>query len=96
ELIRDVKSRWDSIYLMINHLHILQQPLDYFFMAPAHRDIADYALTEMHWLVLEDLETVLEASIPDSFLPLLSCTIPLFEAVIMAWEHLKSNAPRCA
>ena len=37
--------------------------LDYFFKAPAHRDISDYGLDEMHWRVLEDLETVLEVSV---------------------------------
>ncbi|KAF9225639.1 hypothetical protein BS17DRAFT_879002 [Gyrodon lividus] len=102
KLIRDMKSHWDSIYLMINHLHILKQALDYFFRTRAHRDIANHGLDEMHWCVLEDLETVLEIphatqqTMSGESLPLLSYAILLFEAIIVQWDHLRRSAPHCA
>jgi hypothetical protein len=56
ELLHDVKTRWDSIYFMINRLRTLQQvsvhrslsyhdfhamqALDSFFQLPSHQDIS--------------------------------------------------------
>jgi hypothetical protein len=50
---------------------MFSQAIDHFFQVPAHREIADHGLEEMHWLVLEDLETVLEVSTPGLLLALL-------------------------
>ncbi|KIK19821.1 hypothetical protein PISMIDRAFT_43191, partial [Pisolithus microcarpus 441] len=60
ELLRDVRTHWDSVYCMINRLRTLKQALDYFFLAAPHRDIADKQLDDMDWQVLQDMEVVLE------------------------------------
>lgn len=80
ELLRDVKTRWDSVYYMINRLRVLKQvifiplmscnltvtylqALNYFFLEPPNRDIADRKLEDIEWQVLEDLEVVLDVSV---------------------------------
>ncbi|KAI5981022.1 hypothetical protein EDD15DRAFT_2160282, partial [Pisolithus albus] len=79
---------WDSIYFMINRLRVLQQALDYFFKLPAQRDIADYKLEELEWLILQDIELVLEIphlaqqGMSAESTPTLGAVVPTFEEFI--------------
>ncbi|KIM54018.1 hypothetical protein SCLCIDRAFT_31420 [Scleroderma citrinum Foug A] len=85
ELLHDVKTRWDSIYYMINRLRILRQALDVFFQAPTNKDITDRQLGEMDWQVIKDMEIVLE--VPHSAQQLMSHKM---------LPHLSMHLPRCA
>ncbi|KIM58277.1 hypothetical protein SCLCIDRAFT_28178 [Scleroderma citrinum Foug A] len=87
---------------MINRLRTLRQALDYFFQAPAHKDIADRKLSEVDWQIIEDLEVVLKVphtfqqSVSSEALPTLTHIIPVFKMFIIQWEHLSAQAPQCA
>ncbi|KAI6032404.1 hypothetical protein EDC04DRAFT_2501937, partial [Pisolithus marmoratus] len=94
ELLCDVKSWWDSIYFMINHLWVLRQALDYFFMLPAQCDISNIKLEMMEWLILQDMELVLEIShlaqqgMSAESTPTLGAVVPAFEEFITHWQCL--------
>ncbi|KAI6007483.1 hypothetical protein EDC04DRAFT_2611368 [Pisolithus marmoratus] len=60
QLIQDVKTWWDSIYLMIWWLWLLEQPIDTFLNHPNNRDLKKYKLSWMEWNVLQDFEAILE------------------------------------
>jgi hypothetical protein len=78
QLLKDVKTRWDSVYLMLNRLLALR-PVSYFTYRPDNTDHcfmqaidwlfngqlkqhSSYRLSESDWKILEGLETVLEVS----------------------------------
>ncbi|KIK15459.1 hypothetical protein PISMIDRAFT_16512 [Pisolithus microcarpus 441] len=44
--------QWDSAYLMIRQLQLLQQPIDAFLDHPNNRDLKKYKLSQMEWKVL--------------------------------------------
>ncbi|KAF8835082.1 hypothetical protein BDN67DRAFT_858372, partial [Paxillus ammoniavirescens] len=73
--------------------------LDYFFQAPAHKDIVDKKLDEMDWQVIQDMEVVLKVPhvaqqcMLGKSLPLLSCAVPSFETFMAQWEHISLNFP---
>ncbi|KIK10797.1 hypothetical protein PISMIDRAFT_123913 [Pisolithus microcarpus 441] len=52
QLIQDVKTWWDSVYLMIQQLWLLEQPIDAFLDHPNNRDLKKYKLSQMEWNVL--------------------------------------------
>jgi hypothetical protein len=78
QLLRDVRTRWDSVFLMLRRLremrpvsfltilkipaHVLQQAIDWFLGAPNNQDLAKYRLTSMEWSVLQDFEMILGVS----------------------------------
>ncbi|KAJ8580713.1 hypothetical protein M405DRAFT_689053, partial [Rhizopogon salebrosus TDB-379] len=93
ELLRDVDTRWDSVYFMINCLHYLQQAIDYFLSLPVNRDISQYNLSPIEWQVLKDFELVLEIphgvqqSMSSESTRMLSHAIPAFEKFMEGWEE---------
>ncbi|KAI5982208.1 hypothetical protein EDC04DRAFT_2616861 [Pisolithus marmoratus] len=60
QLIQDVKIWWDSIYLMIQQLWLLEQPINAFLDHPNNRDLKKYKLSQMEWNVLQDFKAILE------------------------------------
>lgn len=78
QLLRDVRSRWDSVFFMLRRLremrpvsfltileipaHVSQQAIDWFLGAPNNQDLAKYRLTSMEWSVLQDFEMILGVS----------------------------------
>ncbi|KAF8547650.1 hypothetical protein OG21DRAFT_1369708, partial [Imleria badia] len=94
-LLWDIKSCWDSIYFMINHLHVL----NYFFLSPSQCDIADFKLRAIEWLILQDMELVLKIShlaheaISSKSTPMLGAVVPTFERLITQWKHLAKFIP---
>jgi hypothetical protein len=62
QLLRDVKTRWDSIYFMINRLRVLRPAVDLFLSMPTQKDITHYNMNETEWLVLRDYEEILDVS----------------------------------
>ncbi|KIK13051.1 hypothetical protein PISMIDRAFT_18265 [Pisolithus microcarpus 441] len=102
ELLRDVRTRWDSVYFMINRLWILDQALDCYFQLPANRELQDYKMNDMDWQVLQDVEVVLEIlhaaqqSMSGESTPKLGGTVPAFETFMEEWKRLSNAVPHCA
>ncbi|KAF9239469.1 ribonuclease H-like domain-containing protein [Melanogaster broomeanus] len=60
ELLRDIASRWDSTYAMLNRLRALRLAVNYFLTLPNQKDLEEYILSRPERLVLEDFERILE------------------------------------
>ncbi|KAN0111972.1 Ribonuclease H-like domain containing protein, partial [Russula decolorans] len=58
ELLRDVKTRWDSVYCMIERLLVLRPAIDFFFSMKVH-GLTEYKLTDLDWELLDALYAVL-------------------------------------
>ncbi|KAN0111558.1 hypothetical protein V8E52_008389, partial [Russula decolorans] len=61
ELLRDVKTRWDSVYCMIERLLVLRPAIDFFFSMKVH-GLTEYKLTDLDWELLDALYAVLAVS----------------------------------
>ncbi|KAI6100749.1 hypothetical protein EDD16DRAFT_1490628 [Pisolithus croceorrhizus] len=102
ELLRDVKTHWDSVYFMINRLRTLDQALDCYFQLPSNRELLDYKMNDMDWQVLQDVEVVLEIphaaqqSMSGESTPKLGSAVPAFETFIEEWKRLSNAVPHCA
>ncbi|KAF9220177.1 hypothetical protein BS17DRAFT_661193, partial [Gyrodon lividus] len=62
QLLRNVKTRWDSTFYMINCLHILRFPVDWFLLMPTQKDIAKHKMDNTKWFVLKDYKVILNVS----------------------------------
>ncbi|KAN0118228.1 Ribonuclease H-like domain containing protein, partial [Russula decolorans] len=58
ELLRNVKTRWDSVYCMIERLLVLRPAIDFFFSMKVH-GLTEYKLTDLDWELLNALYAVL-------------------------------------
>ncbi|KAH7903783.1 ribonuclease H-like domain-containing protein [Hygrophoropsis aurantiaca] len=102
ELLRDVRTRWDSLYYCINRLRTLRQAINLFLASPRHSEIANVQMTAMEWEVLQDLEVVLEMphieqqKMSGEKTPRLGQAVPSFENLRLNWENLAVIAPHCA
>ncbi|KAF8547373.1 hypothetical protein OG21DRAFT_1527205 [Imleria badia] len=56
QLLHNIKTRWDSIFYMINCLHALQLVVDLFLLLLTQKDIMKYQMNDMVWFVLNDYE----------------------------------------
>ncbi|KAG1759799.1 hypothetical protein EV702DRAFT_1208130 [Suillus placidus] len=101
ELLLNEPTRWDSVYVMINHLQTLRQAVIAFFDAWAQRGISEKKLCEMDWQFLQDLEVILEAphaaqqKLSSESTPMLSHAVPTFEELADGWESIGLHAPHC-
>ncbi|KAF8872831.1 ribonuclease H-like domain-containing protein [Infundibulicybe gibba] len=99
ELLRDVPTRWDSVYYMISRLRELRPAIDIFLGSPIYQDLAKYKMTAQEWRVLRDIEMVLsiphrvQTRMSSESNPVLSNAIPLFETMMTNWERLCEKAP---
>ncbi|KAH7904066.1 hypothetical protein BJ138DRAFT_984604, partial [Hygrophoropsis aurantiaca] len=97
ELLRDVETRWDSIYFMINRLRALRQAVEYFLSLPNQEGLSRYKLSPVEWKVLEDFERILQIPhmvqqrMSNESLPRLGSSIPCFELFMSAWENLAAT-----
>ncbi|KIK12451.1 hypothetical protein PISMIDRAFT_120879 [Pisolithus microcarpus 441] len=64
ELLRNVKTWWDSAYFMINRMRALHLAIDRFLSLPrgSNDELSGLRLTALEWEVLQDLEVVLEVT----------------------------------
>ncbi|KIJ59147.1 hypothetical protein HYDPIDRAFT_66579, partial [Hydnomerulius pinastri MD-312] len=97
QLLRDVKTRWDSTFFMINRLRTLHQAVDYFLAAPRNSDLAKHKMSALEWEVLQDLEVVLEVpslaqhTMSGEHSPLAGGTLPTYETFVVQWQTLASS-----
>ncbi|KAF9230025.1 hypothetical protein BU15DRAFT_9624, partial [Melanogaster broomeanus] len=52
ELLRDVVTRWDSTFFMINRLRVMRPPVDHFLVV--HSDLSKLKLDDNEWGVMKD------------------------------------------
>ncbi|KAG2337291.1 hypothetical protein BDR05DRAFT_835922, partial [Suillus weaverae] len=99
ELLLDEATRWDSAYVMLNHLRSLRQAIDLFFDSPTQRSISKFKLSPMDWQFLQDVEVILEVSflifeiMSGESTPMLSGTYPAFKTLIEQWNSLVDHVP---
>jgi len=100
QLLRDVKTRWDSIYYMINRLRIMRPAIDSFLASPVNKDLQTLRLTDVEWNTLQDIEAILavphaaQQTMSKESTPILSGSIPAFEMFMSSWEQLAEKIPR--
>ncbi|KAN0118276.1 Ribonuclease H-like domain containing protein [Russula decolorans] len=98
ELLRDVKTRWDSVYCMIERLLVLRPAIDFFFSMKVH-GLTEYKLTDLDWELLDALYAVLavphmvQQIMSAESMPVLSGAVPSFEIFMTRWEKLRSKFP---
>jgi hypothetical protein len=99
QLLRDVKTRWDSIYYMINRLRILRPAIDSFLASPVNKDLQMLHLTDVEWNTLQDIKAILavphaaQQTMSKETTPILSGSIPAFEMFMLSWEQLAEKIP---
>ncbi|KAG2030130.1 ribonuclease H-like domain-containing protein [Suillus americanus] len=102
ELLLDEPTRWDSVYVMLNHLHNLHQAVDMFFDSPNQRSINNKKLSPIEWHFLQDFEVILEPphraqqSMSSESTPMLGRMVPVFERLLEDWKQVANSAPHCA
>jgi hypothetical protein len=100
QLLRDVKTRWDSIYYMINRLRVLRPAINSFLASPVNKDLQTLRLTDVEWNTLQDIEAILavphaaQQTMSKETTPILSGSIPAFEMFMSSWEQLAEKIPR--
>lgn len=62
QLLRDVKTRWDSVYYMIKRLRLMRPAIDHFLASPVNKDLVSHRLSDVEWGVLQDFEAILAVS----------------------------------
>ncbi|KIL54933.1 hypothetical protein M378DRAFT_182369 [Amanita muscaria Koide BX008] len=99
QLLRDVRTRWDSVYFMIQRFLQLRQAIEHFLTNPLNKDIAHLRMTDAEWNQLEDFGAVLmiphvvQHSLCAEKLPTLASSLPNFEMFMTAWETLGAKHP---
>ncbi|KAG1827548.1 uncharacterized protein BJ212DRAFT_1257671 [Suillus subaureus] len=102
ELLCDKPTHWDSTYIMLNCLRILQQAINHWIDLPAQCTIVHHKLSPINWQVLQDLKVILEAlhhtqqCMSGETSPLLGNTILAFEGLIQRWKLVADHVPHCA
>ncbi|KAH9013041.1 hypothetical protein EDB84DRAFT_1253278, partial [Lactarius hengduanensis] len=98
QLLRDVRTRWDLVYCMLNWLREMRPAIDYFLDLP-NGDLRKYIISPQEWQAMQDLELIL--SMPHQVqqimsgenTPILSGAVPAFEMFMSAWESICENHP---
>ncbi|KAF9233001.1 hypothetical protein BU15DRAFT_7986, partial [Melanogaster broomeanus] len=98
QLLRDIKTRWDSTFYMINHLCTLWPPVDWFLLMLTQKNITKHKMDNTEWFILKDYEVILNVAhfiqqqMSSESQPVLSCAIPCFELFMTIWEkHARAN-----
>ncbi|KAF8488807.1 hypothetical protein F5888DRAFT_1587603, partial [Russula emetica] len=81
ELLHDIKTRWDLVYCMIEHLLVLRLAIDLFFSMKMHR-LTEYKLTDVDWELLDALYAVphmVQQIMLGESMPVLSGAVPSFK-----------------
>ena len=100
QLLRDVRTRWDSVYYMVHRLCIMRPALDAFLASPINKDLHDNRLSDIEWNTLQDVEAILaiphiaQQTMSKEKTPILSGAIPAFEMFMTSWEQLAERIPR--
>ncbi|KIL54972.1 hypothetical protein M378DRAFT_18367 [Amanita muscaria Koide BX008] len=87
--LQDVKTRWDSVYFMLQRLRALRPAIDKFINDELHK-FKDYKLSESDWEIIEGLEAVLD--IPHAVQKVMSEEAnPVLFSAIYSFEKFMTN-----
>ncbi|KAJ7622680.1 ribonuclease H-like domain-containing protein [Mycena rosella] len=96
-VLRNVKTRWDSVFYMLRRLRYLRQPITRFFALNRDAQTFSHPLGIEDWNRLEILELILQQPhtiqtiMSSENTPILAGTVPAFELFISAWEAMKAD-----
>jgi hypothetical protein len=99
QLIDDVKTRWNSTFLMLERALELREPLDNF--AACDRDLREYQLTDEEWSLLETVSGLLKVfkdatdCLCASSYPTLSTAIPIYNYMMDQVEDFRDTHSEC-
>ncbi|KAH8073394.1 ribonuclease H-like domain-containing protein, partial [Cristinia sonorae] len=94
ELLRDVDTRWSSLFLMINRLIELYEAIDTYLNKAEQRSIRNHALSDMELRVLLDIRQLLhvfhlmQELLSAEKTPTLAMTIPIYEQLLRILRYL--------
>ena len=63
QLLQDIKTRWDSIFYMLNRLLALRLAIECFLSLPAQKDLVHFKMMDMEWFVLQEFEIILNVNV---------------------------------
>ena len=66
QLLQDIKTQWDSIFYMLNCLLALRLAIDCFLSLPAQKDLANFKMVNVEWLILQEYAKILEVNVHSS------------------------------
>ncbi|KAJ7157079.1 hypothetical protein C8R46DRAFT_873629, partial [Mycena filopes] len=99
-LLKDVDTRWSSIFLMIDRVLELYQAIDAFLALDKHADISYLALSGLELSVLRDVRQFLQIPhfvqelVSAEKTPTLAIVLPLYERLIIMLRDLKRRLPK--
>ncbi|KDQ21135.1 hypothetical protein BOTBODRAFT_49837 [Botryobasidium botryosum FD-172 SS1] len=102
QLLRDVNTRWSSLYLMIERLLYLYPAVGCFLDQSKQRSIAGIALDSDQLRVLRDIQTFLQVLhtvqelLSAQNTPTLAFVMPLYESLIDMLKALRAKLPGLA
>ncbi|KIK23098.1 hypothetical protein PISMIDRAFT_11102 [Pisolithus microcarpus 441] len=98
QLLHDVKTQWDSMFLMLNCLHALQPTVDLFVtLLLQQKELAKVKISDAEWSILQDYENILKVphkvqqQMSVEARPTLSHVVPSFELFMTAWEKMQQE-----
>ena len=66
QLLQDVKTWWDSIFYMLNRLLALRLAIDCFLSLPAQKNLTNFKMIDVEWLILQEYTKILEVNVHSS------------------------------
>ncbi|KAJ7181343.1 hypothetical protein C8R43DRAFT_870106, partial [Mycena crocata] len=99
-LLKDVDTRWSSIFSMLDRVLELYPAIDEFLKLEKNRDIAYHALSELELAVLRDIREFLQVFhlvqelVSAEKTPTLCIVLPLYERLIIMLRDLKRKIPK--
>ncbi|KIK19164.1 hypothetical protein PISMIDRAFT_13850 [Pisolithus microcarpus 441] len=98
QLLHDVKTQWDLMFLMLNHLCALQPTVDLFMTLPSQqKELAKVKISNAGWSILQDYENILKVphkvqqQMSVEARPTLSHAVPSFKLFMTAWEKMQQE-----
>ncbi|KAF5370272.1 hypothetical protein D9758_006873 [Tetrapyrgos nigripes] len=98
-LLRDVDTRWSSIFLMIDRMFLLYPAIQKFAQLPENDEIHSLLLKDSELLVLNDIRLYLKAfhviqeAVSGERTPTLSFVLPLYERLVSNLKKLRIILP---
>ncbi|KAF8151387.1 hypothetical protein B0H34DRAFT_784669 [Crassisporium funariophilum] len=99
QLLRDVETRWSSLFGMVGRVIELYPAVQVLLHKPKYASLISHLFTKTEWQVLNDIHHVLEEPHGTQELlsaektPTLSIALPAFELLVDSWLNLQKTIP---